>query len=100
DLIRDLNAELVIVSRLGLGTINHTLLTAEQAKSRGIPVKGIIFSDTGKAKGIPEKTNPIEISKLTNVPVLGVVPYLKRFDRSYVLAQVKNKINLRPLLTT
>ncbi len=100
DLIRDLDAELVIVSRLGLGTINHTLLTIERAKSRGIPVKGIIFSDTGKAKGIAEKTNPVEISKLTDVPVLGTIPYLKRFNASYVLAQVKKRVNINPLLTS
>jgi|CXWL01.1.fsa_nt_gi adenosylmethionine-8-amino-7-oxononanoate aminotransferase len=101
DLICDLNAQLVIVSRLGLGTINHTLLTIEHARSRGIFVQGIVFCDaTGKSKGIPEKTNPQAIEKISGVPVLGIIPHLKRFDAPYVLRQVRRKINLKSLLTT
>lgn len=101
DLVCDLNAELLIVSRLGLGTINHTMLTIEQARSRGIVLRGVIFSDTtGKSKSIPEKTNPAEIEKLSGVPVLGTIPYLKRFDVAFLLRQTKNKINLKPILTT
>lgn len=101
DLVRDLNAEMVIVSRLGLGTINHTLLTIEQARGRGIPLGGIIFSQgSPKAKGVAEKTNPSEIAKLRDVPVLGIVPYLKRFDPANILRKVKPAINLKPLLAT
>ncbi len=101
DLVRDLGAELVIVSRLGLGAINHTLLTIDQARGRGIPVAGVIFSQTKpQAKSIPEKTNPGEIEKLGGVPVLGIVPYLKRFDSANILRQVKLAINIKPLLTT
>ncbi|MDO8676011.1 MAG: dethiobiotin synthase [Candidatus Omnitrophota bacterium] len=77
DLIRDLNAEVIIVSRLGLGTINHTLLTIDQAKSRGLKIKGVLFSDTGPGpKGIAEQTNPAEIKRLSGVRMLGTIPYL------------------------
>lgn len=101
DLVCDLNAELLIVSRLGLGTINHTMLTIEQARSRGISVKGIVFSDpVGKPKGIPEKTNSVEIEKLSGVPVLGIVPKLKNFKSAYVLSKTKKCINIKSLLTT
>jgi len=96
DLVRDLDIELIIVSRLGLGTINHTLLTVEQAKAHGIPVAGIMFSDNGKAKGIPARTNPQAIKELSGVPVLGIIPKLKRFDSKYVLNQCR-KINIGPL---
>jgi dethiobiotin synthetase len=78
DLVRDLKAELIIVSRLGLGTINHTLLTIEQARAKGLKIKGIIFSDTSlKPKSIAERTNPQEIEKLSGVKVLGIIPYMK-----------------------
>lgn len=101
DLVSELGAELIIVSRLGLGTINHTLLTVEQAKSRGIPVGGIIFSQTKpRAESIPEKTNPREIAKLSGLPVLGTVPYLERFDPANILRKVKQAINLKSLRTT
>ena len=86
DLIRDLNAEVVIVARLGLGTINHTLLTINQAKAYKLKIKGIIFSDTNsKTKSIADKTNPIEIEKLSGVKVLGSIPYLKQITTKEVL---------------
>jgi adenosylmethionine-8-amino-7-oxononanoate transaminase/dethiobiotin synthase len=98
DLVRDLDIELIIVSRLGLGTINHTLLTIEHARANGIPVKGIIFSDDGKAKGIPAKTNPQAIKELSGVPILGTIPKLKRLDATSVLKTVKGRINLKPFI--
>ena len=44
DLVPRLNAEIVLVSNLYLGSINHTLLTIELLKHRAYPVKGIIFN--------------------------------------------------------
>lgn len=44
DLVPKAHAEIVLVSNLYLGSINHTLLTAEAIKSRGYKVKGIIFN--------------------------------------------------------
>ncbi len=44
DLVPRLHSEIILVSNLYLGSINHTLLTAEVIKSRGYKVKGIIFN--------------------------------------------------------
>lgn len=44
DLITELDAEVILVSNHYLGSINHTLLTAEELKRRNIKVKGIIFN--------------------------------------------------------
>lgn len=76
DLVEELNIPLIIVSRPGLGTINHTLLTIEAVKSRGINIIGVVinYADNVK-KGLAEKTNPEVIEELGGVPVLGVVPY-------------------------
>ncbi len=94
DLARDLGARVIIVSRLGLGTINHTLLTVNQAKAYGLKIQGIIFSDArGRSKSLPERTNPSEIEKLSKIKVLGVVPYIKTFKLTDVLRQCK-KIDL------
>lgn len=98
DLIRDIDSEVIIVARLGLGTINHTLLTVEQAKAKGLKVKGIIFCQNKNGKtGIPEKTNPEVIEKLTHTPVLGIIPYLNKFTSNEIIKKCKNKINLIPL---
>src|SRR3989338_2575643 len=91
DLIRDLNTEVIIVSRLGLGTINHTLLTINQAKSQGLKIKGILFSDTDPGpKGIAEQTNPVEIKRLSGVKILGTIPYLKHISTKAVLKKCRN----------
>jgi dethiobiotin synthetase len=44
DLAVRFNAVVILVANLYLGSINHTLLTVEALKARGIPVKGIVFN--------------------------------------------------------
>jgi dethiobiotin synthetase len=46
DLIKKLEAETVLVSQNYLGNINHTLLSCEALRARGIKVLGIIFTGT------------------------------------------------------
>jgi len=84
DLAEDLGLPLLIVSRPGLGTINHTLLTITAARNRGLDVAGVVINYAIKArKGRSEKTNPEVIEKLGGVPVLGIIPYIKSpADRS------------------
>lgn len=77
NLARELNLPLVIVSRPGLGTINHTLLTIDCAKRYGLKVLGFIINYTKPCrKGLAEKTNPGIISKLGKVRFLGNIPYM------------------------
>jgi dethiobiotin synthetase len=79
DLIKDLNLPVVIVSRPGLGTINHTLLTIEAARNRGIDILGVIINHSTKIrKDISVKTNPGIIERLGGVPLLGTVPYAEK----------------------
>jgi len=44
DVIAHFDAEIVLVSNLYLGSINHTLLTINEINRRGLKVKGIIFN--------------------------------------------------------
>jgi len=44
DLISKTGAEVILISRNYLGSINHTLLSVEALRSRNIPVKGIWFN--------------------------------------------------------
>ena len=76
DFARDIGFPLIIVARLGLGTINHTLLTVRQAQAMGLKVAGIILNDTtGGKRGLAEKTNIKVLPKLCGVPLLGVMPH-------------------------
>lgn len=99
DFAKALNLCTIIISRPGLGTINHTLLTIEAAKNRGVKVLGVIINYAEKAKkGISERTNPEVIEKLGGVPVLGIVPYsIKQKPIPDVFEAIVDKINY-PLL--
>ena len=74
DLILQLNCEVVLVSRNYLGSINHTLLSIEALKKRGILIKGIIFN------GAKNKDTEKVILKMANVSLLGRVREEKGFD--------------------
>lgn len=100
DLVKDLELELLIVSRLGLGTINHTLLTIDKACELGITVAGVIFSETEKkVHGVPERTNPATIKHLRKVSGLGIIPFLEDLSAPMILKVCKNKIDLKLFLT-
>lgn len=53
DLIQQLKAEVILVSKNYLGSINHTLLSFDALKSRNIPITGIIFN--GKSNKASEE---------------------------------------------
>jgi adenosylmethionine-8-amino-7-oxononanoate aminotransferase len=99
DLVRDLGLPLIIVARLGLGTINHSLLTIYRAKEKGIPIQGIIFNTlSNQPPGIPEKTNPDTIRKLGGIPLLGTIPYLKTLTRKEVLRRCRKRVKVSKIL--
>ncbi|WP_258099041.1 dethiobiotin synthase [Marinoscillum pacificum] len=57
DIAGQIDCEVVLVSNLYLGSINHTLLTYELLKSRGLKVKGLIFNGQSN----PESERIIEL---------------------------------------
>lgn len=74
DLAAELGLPLLVVARAGLGTINHTLLTVEAARRRGLRVAGVLLnlrSPSGPTDA--ERTNPAQIEHLARVRVLGVI---------------------------
>jgi dethiobiotin synthetase len=60
----------ILCSRTTLGTINHTLLSLEALKSRGIPVMGVAF--LGEENGETQRI----VAELGRVPILGRLPRL------------------------
>jgi dethiobiotin synthetase len=73
DLALALGLPLLIVARPGLGTLNHTALTVEVARSRGIPVAGVIVCGTSAEPNVAERTNLGELQRIA--PLLGTVPH-------------------------
>lgn len=72
DLIAKLNLPVILVTKTGVGTINHTMLTFEFMKMKGIEVAGLVFN--GYEDGPFEKDNIKIISERTQLPIIGVVP--------------------------
>jgi dethiobiotin synthetase len=75
DLAAVVGLPLVIVARRSLGTLNHTLLTVEVARGRGLRVAGVVVNETAPAEGLAEQTNVDELRRRLAVPLLTVVPY-------------------------
>ncbi len=99
DLIKGFGLPVIVVSRPTLGTINHTLLTVRALLSEGLSVKGIIFNYSMPPEGsIAEETNPQVISRLTDVPVLGVIPHLRVFDGPGLLSVGLKNLKIEALV--
>lgn len=64
----------VVVARTALGTINHSLLTLEALRARGVAVHGIAF--VGEGQEDSEET----ICRIGRVRRLGRLPLLERLD--------------------
>lgn len=66
----------IVVSRAGLGAINHTQLTVAYAQQHSIRVLGIVINQYDvEAIGIAEETNPQQINELSELPILAIVPH-------------------------
>ena len=76
DLAAEMGLPLVIVTRPALGTLNHTVLTVDCARQACLDIKGIVINGLREgATGLAELTNPEEIERITDVPILATVPY-------------------------
>jgi len=83
DLVKMLELPIIIVARPNLGTINHTVLTVKVARQLGLEVLGVIINGLkADEMGTAEETNPEIISKLGDVPILGIIPYIEGLDGS------------------
>jgi dethiobiotin synthetase len=79
DLAVALDLPLLIVARRALGTLNHTLLTVEAARSRGLRVVGVVLSaPEPPANPAVEDRNAGELARfLEHVPILAELPYTR-----------------------
>lgn len=87
DLIPFWNLPVILVSRHYLGSINHTLLTAEILQNRGVKIEGIIFvGDENKS------TESIILSK-TKLKLIARIPIAEEITSEFIKNQAA-KISL------
>ncbi|WBQ06483.1 dethiobiotin synthase [Kribbella sp. CA-293567] len=64
----------VVVTRAGLGTLNHTGLTVEALRSRGLPIEGLVVGSWPAEPELAERCNLEDLPAITGVPVIARVP--------------------------
>jgi dethiobiotin synthetase len=79
DLIEHLEAEVILVSRNYLGSINHTLLTLNELIRRKLKISGIIFNGEKN-----EATESIILSKY-HFPFVGRVNFHEEINKNVIL---------------
>jgi dethiobiotin synthetase len=100
DLAKEFGLPVLIVARPNLGTINHTALTVEAARSRGLAIAGIVINRyDADTTDMAEFTNPDEIARATGVPILGLIPDDPETNLSKAILgdDVRDTVRLMPL---
>ncbi len=71
----DATADVIIVTRAGLGTLNHTALTATFAEQlAGLSVRGIVIGAWPQSPELAECTNVHDLPRVADAPLLGALP--------------------------
>ncbi|MEC8771132.1 MAG: ATP-dependent dethiobiotin synthetase BioD, partial [Pseudomonadota bacterium] len=78
----------IVVARTALGTINHSLLTIEALRARGVAVHGLAFI------GDPVEDSEATICRLGNVRRLGRLPILPTLDAEALSAAFADNFDL------
>ncbi len=75
--VAGLEVTCVVVSAAGLGTLNHSALTAEALRARGLPCAGFVVGSWPQPPDEPDlamRCNLEDLPTSTGFPLLGVLP--------------------------
>lgn len=84
DMARRASLSCLVVTHTGLGTINHTLLTLEALRARGLAVAGVVLD------GPPNRENRRAIERFGDVEAIFELPHLVPLDREEVAAATRH----------
>jgi dethiobiotin synthetase len=87
DLFAMWGAPVILVARTALGTINHSLLSIEALRSRGVEILGVAFV------GDPEPESESAIIRLGQVRCIGRLPWLDPLNREMLGAAFAEHID-------
>jgi len=74
DVAADLDAPLLVVTSLGLGSLNAAELTVSAARARGLHVLGLIGGSLPAEPDLATRENLAELPRVTGVRLLGCLP--------------------------
>jgi dethiobiotin synthetase len=84
DMARRAALSCLVVAHTGLGTINHTLLTLEALRARGLALAGVVLD------GPPNRENRRAIQRFGGVETILELPHLVPLDREEVAAATRH----------
>jgi len=100
DMIKAMSIETIIVTRSTLGTLNHTVMTYNMCKDYDIKVKGLVINNFDEKGTAAEKNAPVTLHDITGLNILGVVPYIKDYNRIETMIEtVGKKIDVKSLIS-
>ena len=67
-------APVLVVVAAGLGTLNHTALTAEALRTRGLSCAGIVIGAWPAEPDLAARCNVADLPAVTGLPLLGALP--------------------------
>ena len=73
DFAADLGWPVIVVVRNKLGALNHTLLTLESVRRRGLPLAGIILNDVDGRTDEASRTNRAILEESCGCPILAEI---------------------------
>jgi len=91
DMIKAMGLDTIIVTRSTLGTLNHTIMTLSMCKDYEIPVKGMIVNYFDERGGPAEKNAPATLYELTGIPILGIIPFVKDYQKLDTMVNIVEK---------
>lgn len=68
------HVEVVVVTTLALGTLNHTELTVRALAASGLPARGLIIGAEPPDLDLAERCNIDDLPRVTGLPILGSLP--------------------------
>ncbi|HYZ08112.1 MAG TPA: dethiobiotin synthase [Pseudonocardiaceae bacterium] len=69
-----LDAPVLVVAAAGLGTLNHTALTIEALRLRGLRCAGIVLGAWPTVPDLAARCNLLDLPTVTGVPLVGALP--------------------------
>lgn len=69
-----LQVPVVVVTAAGLGTLNHTALTIEALRARGVPCAGLVIGSWPEDPDLAARCNLEDLPSVAGVPLLGRLP--------------------------
>ncbi|BAK68190.1 dethiobiotin synthetase [Sphingobium sp. SYK-6] len=88
DLFARWNSPVLLVARSGLGTINHSLLSIEALRARGIAIAGLLFV------GAPHADNEATLPRLGAVRSFGRLPQIEPLDAPQLAEAMRAHVDL------